>query len=186
MKYIVGAVVVVIAAIAAIIMLASRPDNPSGTKTTPAVKLADYADKTNSQVSLTNQGRIVGDDTYRAIRITVSQSSRSIEVIRGYDGTVEKSQQYENTRAAYDVFLRALQNLNFTKTKASPYTDERGVCPTGNRFIYRLEDGSSTVHRSWSATCGNAGTFAGSGPTVRQVFQNQIPDYNKFIVGVQL
>lgn len=187
MKYIVGAIVVIVAAIAAILMLSSRPEptTTSESKTKSAIKLTDYANKYGSEVSLTTQGKVVGDEDFRSIRVKVTQYNRTVEVLKGYDNTVDKTQQFTNTRAAYDTFLHSLANLGFTKSRKANYADERGVCPTGNRFIYLLQEDGNDVHRSWSASCGNVGSFAGASQ-VRQLFQSQIPEYSKFVQGVQL
>ena len=187
MKYIVGAIVVIVAAIAAILMLSSRPETSTSTdsKAKTAIKITDYVGTFGSEVSLTTQGRIVGDDAFRSVRVTVTQYSRTVEVLKGYDNTVDKSQQFTNTRAAYDAFLHSLANLGFTRTRKPSFPDERGVCPTGNRFVYLLKENGNDIHRSWSASCGNVGTFAGASQ-VRQLFQSQIPEYSKFVQGVQL
>ena len=188
MKYIVGAVVVIIAALAAVIMLSSRPTPTStGTKAKTSTNLVEYADRFGSEVSMTTQGKIVGQDDFRSIRVTVNQYSRTVEVLKGYDNSVEKTQQYTNSKSAYDVFLRSLANSGFIKTRATSFSDERGVCPLSSRYIYLLQENGKDIHRSWSASCGNSvGSFAGVSATVKQLFQNQVPDYNKFVQGVQL
>ena len=141
MKYIVGVIVVIIAAIAAVLMLSSGPvGTNTGTKPKQVVKLVDYVDKSGSEVSLTTQGRVVGESEFRSVRVTISKNSRKVEILKGYDMTVEKSEQFANSKTGYDVLLRSLANAGFSKTKTSSYSDERGVCPLGNRYVYLLSD----------------------------------------------
>ncbi len=173
---------IIVAAFLAIILIVTRP---SGTKTTvkPAMKLPDYATR-DSSVSITTEGRLVGQDKFRSIRITVDANERTIEILSGYEKSVERSETFSNTQQAYDTFLRALNNAGFMKTKTASYPDERGVCPLGYRYLYDLKDDNKSALHTWSANCGNIGSFAGAGTTVRQLFQAQISSYNTFTSGV--
>ena len=149
------------------------------------MKLVDYASH-NSDVSMTTIGRLVGDESHREIRITVTPTERRLEILGGYDETVLNSTSYPNTQSAYENFLSALARQGFTSKKDSTISDPRGVCPTGNRYIYDLSDGGSHVSNIWSSSCDKNGTFAGHGPTIRELFRQQIPDYTKQITGVTL
>ncbi len=67
--------------------------------------------------------------------------------------------------------------------------DERGVCPLGNRFIYRLTDSSTEIMRTWSDNCNVAnGPYGGGNAAslITQLFRTQIPEYLKFTSGLQL
>lgn len=185
MRYVLGVIVIVAIALFAIFSITSKPPSTNSPKVKQALKLPDYADK-NSKITLTNQGKIVGEDQFKSIRINVSRDDRAIEILQGYEGNVERNEHFSNTFAAYDNFLRALNTANFIGTRTSSIKDERGICPLGNRYIYDLVSNNNTVMHSWSDSCGDAGTFAGKSTLVRQLFQNQITDYNKFVVGVQL
>lgn len=167
--------------------------NKSGDKKkqdTPAVvqkQLHDYASSPDYKVVYTTQGRIVGDDQFRAIRITVARDYRRVEILDSYTKQVQKSQDFSNTEAAYDTFLRALENAGFSKTQKTTAVDERGVCPNGRRMIYELTNGTDQVQRTWSATCGaKLGNFAGSAVVVQQLFNAQITGYNDFVRGIVL
>lgn len=188
MRFVLGALGILLVALLAIFLITSRPSS-NKTKTKPplsqTLKLPDYSTR-NSVVSETTQGRVLGEDQYRAIRVTVNANNRTIDILRGYEGNVLKSESLTNTQAAYDTFLRALDNYGFSKTKTTTFPDERGVCALSNRFIYDLQDSGKQVIHSWSASCSAVGSFAGNGPTVRQLFQNQIPDYNDFVSDVRL
>ena len=154
-----------------------------GNKT--VAQLVDYANK-NSSVSLTTYGELVGNQERRAIRVTVTPNERRLEVLSGYDESVLSTQTYENTQSAYANFLSALGALGFDKSRKSTISDPRGVCPTGNRYVYDLSEGGKDKSNLWSNSCDNTGTFAGKGATTRTLFKFQIPDYNKQVQSVRL
>ncbi len=192
MRYILGVISIVLVLIIAIFLL-SRRDTTTTTSTgqrpggKEAVKLLDYEDNTESELEWTMQGRLVGETERRAVRVVVNQRERKLEILDGYQETVERSQTFVNSPAAYETFLHALNLAGFSKERDVPIKDERGVCPLGNVFIYDLTDGSDHPVRLWSASCNNRlGTFAGDAGLIRQMFQNQIPDYSKQIRDVRL
>jgi hypothetical protein len=190
MRYVLGAIGVVLLAFLAIFLLTrhSTPTNPNqkpGAK--QAIKLLDYTDKTGSQVQWTRQGPLVGEDQRRAVRISISPSTRLIEILDGYELTTERSQTYPNTPAAYETFLHGLDLAGFVKERKVTNTDERGVCPLGNTFVYDLSDADNHPIHLWSVSCSlAAGPFAGNAFLIQQLFQNQIPDYNQQVHNVRL
>lgn len=157
--------------------------------TIPAKSLPEYAG-TDAEVRVTVDGPIVGEETHRAIRITISRDERTLDIIQGYQGLVIKTQDYDNDQASFDVFLRAINGLGFTSSKKPKVADEYTVCPTGTRYTYELTNTESpeTDVRLWSVSCGfEFGSFAGGpGPTIRSLFQKQIPDYAKLVEGVSV
>jgi hypothetical protein len=153
------------------------------------VKLADYTANDSAKVSWTMQGKLVGEDQRKAVRVTVSKNTRTVEILNGYEERVEKSQDFSNSEAAFATFTRALDQLGYGRDRKAAITDERGVCPQGNRYIYRLTDGSDEVMRTWSTNCRSSeGTFGGgnAASAIAQLFKQQITDYNKFVTGIQL
>ncbi len=191
MKRYIIAVLVLFAILAlgiVIISGGSSEDKPKETQTQQTQKqLYDYATSPTAQVVFTTQGKIVGDDQFQAIRITVSRDSRKLEVLNGYTGRVESSKTFPNNEAAFDAFLRSLNLAGFTATRQTKLADERGVCPRGMRYIYELQDAGTPPQRTWSVSCtSKEGSFGGNAPTVRQLFQGQITDYNKLVSGVRL
>ncbi|MBI1857462.1 hypothetical protein HY003_04295 [Candidatus Saccharibacteria bacterium] len=159
-------------------------NEPSPAKKTQKI-LHDYANS-NAIVGFTTQGKIVGDDKYRSIRITIGRDFRKVEVLDGYEQVVEKAQNFSNNEDAYGVFLRALELHGFTKSRKTPTADERGTCPTGNRYVYEHKDGDDSLQRTWSTSCNTSqGSFAGQ-QVVRQLFQAQITDYGKFTAGIPI
>jgi hypothetical protein len=157
---------------------------PNPTPTAPVVKpLPDYAD-TYAEVNFTIDGRINGDDQHRAIKITVDQFQRKIDILGGYNYNVIEEHKQPNNQQAYSVFLKAINNEGFTikrQNNTSP-NSETGQCPLGIRTIYELNDSGDSLVRLWGSTCGQkVGTFGGSKTAIQTLFQAQITDYDKII-----
>ena len=193
MKYWSSALGILILAVVAIVLIGTRSTGDSsgsstGTKKSKPgiVKLLDYENK-DASLSVTVQGTLVGDDQRRAIRITITPEDRGVEELHGYDQAVVRSQHYKNTQSGYEEFLRAVNYSGFITKRTSNLADERGVCPFGQTYIYDLIDNNDQVSHLWGNSCSAAlGTFAGNGPAIRQLFQNQITDYVNFSSTVQL
>lgn len=190
MRYGLAVVIGVFLLIIGSVVAISRINNMGNNTTKVAsrtTKLADYANSDTSSVSWTMQGKLVGDDQFTSLRITITKDKRTAEVLSGYAGRVEKKVELPNSYESYATFTRALDNLGFGRERTVSNADERGVCPQGNRYIYRLTDGRQEVMRTWSASCSNKlGPFAGQTPQViRTLFTQQITDYNQFIRGVK-
>ncbi len=184
MRYIVTLIVIIALIVFGVAIFGGNDKTPRPIPAIPKV-LPDYA-TTSAEVSLTTDGRINGDDVHRAIHITVSREQRNIDIIQGYEGNVIKSQSYANNQTAYDVFLRALAQAGFTKERKTSIIDERGICPLGHRYIFELSNTGGSDMRRWSASCNGFGTFGGRTSIIRTLFQRQITDYDKFIIGVNL
>jgi hypothetical protein len=187
MKYVLGVLGFIILAVIAVVLLATTTGNRSdgvqeGTK---IVNLADYI--SGGEVSYTVAGKIVGEEEFKSVRITVSPSERKIQVLSGYSDKVEKEQVYANTGDAFDAFMRSLSNAGYTRERSVKNKDMRGTCPLGRRYTYKLQQGSDKVVDLWSTSCSaKEGTFGGNRTVIRQLFQNQVPEYNKFIRGYRI
>ncbi len=169
--------------------LIGRGNSGPARSTARITKLTDYDAKDSASVSWTQQGRLVGEDQRRAIRVTVTRSKRTVEVLAGYPERAERSTEFTNSPDAFAAFVRGLDTANFGKERAVKQPDERGVCPLGSRFIYRLTDAGQEIMRTWSDSCATSdGPFGGGNTTqlIGQLFKAQITDYNKFISGVVL
>lgn len=189
MRYGIAIIIVAFLAIVGTVVLFGRSNSSSNSKKTSRfTKLADYESKDGTVVTMTQQGKLVGEDQRRAIRVTVTRTYRRVEILDGYEERTERSNDYPNTPDAYTTFSRALDHLSFGKERTVVQPDERAMCPLGNRFVYRLTNNSQEVMRTWSDTCSASdGPFAGtSASTVQQLFRLQIPDYNLFTSSVQL
>lgn len=148
--------------------------------------LVDYANS-DSSVTMTIDGRINGDDVHRQIRIIVDQNQRELDIVQGYSGNVVDKHTFSNTPDAYNVFLHAINNSGFLLARKGITSNYVGQCPTGERFIYNLNQGISTLATRWTSDCGsNVGNLAGDSGTLEELFQNQITDYSKLTADVQL
>lgn len=148
-------------------------------------KPRDFVKETNT-VSYTIQGKLVGEEERRAVRITITQTERKAEILQGYDEAVIKTQVAANKQSAYDTFLRALVTAGFNNSNKNVNSDERGSCPNGRRFIYTANFSDQTKYRSWGASCSKAGSFLGNKEIIRSLFENQIPEFDTFIRGTKL
>ncbi len=194
-RYVIAILAIFTIMVLGVLLIGGRSSDNSAAKkaqqeaaATPTIKpLHEFAGSSASKVVYTVQGTIVGDDQFRSIRTTVARDFRRVEVLDSYSNRVEKTQEFPNTQEAFDTFLRALEQAGFQKAQKSTSVDERGVCPTGNRTIYELIDGTTQVQRTWATSCGSKfGSFGGVSSTVELLFQRQITGYPQFVSGVKL
>jgi hypothetical protein len=147
--------------------------------------LTSYA-SSDTTVRMTVDGPIVGDQQHQAYRITVGRDQITLETLQGYQYSPIDTKMYENNQDAYANFLQAIDLDGFSKGVANPdstASDERGVCPNGQRFVFEIDNGASQVERYWSTSCGGKGTFKGNTNAVKQLFDRQVPltDFSKEI-----
>lgn len=146
--------------------------------------LLDYIDR-DTQVRFTITGPVTANENHNSVRIAVTKDHRIVEVLSSYNGDSTISQTFANNGAAFEDLMYALNANGFMKRDPKATTaDERGICPTGQRYVFEVIENGSTVSRLWSSTCGG-GNFAGQSGMVRTLFQAQIPDYNKLTSGVK-
>jgi hypothetical protein len=150
------------------------------------IDLNSYA-TTNAVVRYTVDGQINANQIHQRVRVTVSSDQILYEQLQGYQGQVVKTQTYASNPEAFNAFLHALSQAGFVKGKTDAPKDERGYCPLGRRYIYETLTGGENITRWWSDSCSTAeGNFAGKPSTIRQLFINQVPDYNKLTNNVRL
>ena len=130
MKY--GLIVVVIAflAIVGTVVLVSSGGSETSNVLARNTAIAEYDSSDFASVSWTQQGRLVGDDQRKAIRVTITRSKRTVEVLSDYAERVEKSAEFTNSSQAFDAFVRALDNASFGRERSVKNPDDRGMCPT--------------------------------------------------------
>ena len=170
-----------------ILLFGGGPEKPRRSQNGAILKpLPDYAD-TSSEVSLTNDGIVNGDDIHRSIRITVSNTTRVLDIVQGYSDTVIDKHTFSNTPDAYSVFLKAINTYGFLSKnpKATVPANPDGQCPLGFRYIYKLSDDSGDLFMAWNSSC-NAGNSNGDSFNLLTLFQDQITDYNKLTQNVNL
>jgi hypothetical protein len=177
MRYIIG-FLVTIGLIILILVLLLRG---GGGNSQPAVKALDvsiYSTNQSSQAEYLIDGPIQADSTHRQLKIDVSEQDVTLTTYSGYQQTVLHSETLPNNQAAYSTFLRALQLQAFTKGDTNKaLADERGVCPTGNRYIMSFSSDNKQQLRFWTTTCGG-GSFLGNFSGISYLFTGQVPDYS--------
>ena len=142
-----------------------------------------------STVRYVQEGEITAPENHYSIVITVSSTSRRIEVYRGYDVGPKRSDTFTNNQASYDALYAGLTTSGFfNEREDSNNLDRQGYCPLGIRYDYEAgDDIAIPTYSTWGASCSSrAGTFAGKASTVKRLFTNQIPEYREFIKGVRL
>lgn len=188
MKYILGVVVVVIALIVAIFAIATRPSETPGTGQ-DGDKVVTLKEEAGGDATLvyTIEGKIVGEEQHRSVRISVNRNIRTLEVLEGYTEKVIRSESLSNNSDAYDAFVAALDVAGFSRERDSKFEDRHGLCPFGRRYTYELRKNGEEPVDTWSTSCSTKdGTFGGAQPTVQQLFQNQIPNYSQLTSQVTL
>lgn len=141
------------------------------------IQLIDYAN-TDTAVQMTVDGRVTADQTHQGYRITIDRNEARIEVYKGYDNSIVDTKIYDNNQQAYATFLRALDLAGFTKGNDDPALgDERGVCPSGQRYILETLGDGTDSKRYWTTSCRGGGTYRGNLDATQNLFQNQIPDF---------
>ena len=158
------------------------PTEQTSTQTQTVKKLSTDA----QSVTYTVYGKVVAEEDRRAIRITISDSERKLEVLQGYDENVLKSERLSNKHSSFEAFLLALETAKFTTRDTSIKTDDRSLCPLGSRFVYETKYDDSNI-RSWLTSCtANSPSFKGDKSIVDTLFKAQIPKYSEVTNGVVL
>lgn len=190
MKYGIGIVVIALLAVISIIVLSGPKNAPnkSGSKTTQSeiVVAAKYDLSDTAKISWERQGKVVGNDLRRTVKVTITKNTRTFDLFDGYNNLVEHHEEFASNQAAFSVFLRAADGLGFGKQIGGRIADERGFCPLGNVFVYELKDGNKTILRSWADSCTTSeGSFGGRADSMQRLFRNQITGYDKLVSGVR-
>ncbi|HEX5744065.1 MAG TPA: hypothetical protein VFX84_01285 [Candidatus Saccharimonadales bacterium] len=176
MRYVIGLIVTLGLMAVLIVMLMSGGED-GGSPPRPKT-LTDYA-KTDSQVSMTIDGPVNADSLHDQVRVTVDRTNVTYEHIKGYQGDVVNTKLFANNDEAYDVFLHALLHAGYSLGDDNPaLEDERGWCPTGNRYIFELIQDGKTLKRYWDTTCNNPKTYEGNTSLTITLFQTQVPGYD--------
>jgi hypothetical protein len=184
MKYFIGFLVTIGLIIVLILLLFSGgnggSDNskPTSGKPKNTDELAAYA-STNAVARLTIDGPIIANQNHQAVQITVDQNDVTYSQVQGYEGTVVNQQDFKNNQNAYSNFLYALGRAGFLKgNDDKTLANEKGYCPTGNRYVFELIQNGKDIQRYWGTSCGgNNKTYLGSLNLTITLFQVQVPGY---------
>lgn len=184
MRYFIGFMVALGLIILLIILLISGGGKHKTVITSKS--LVDYA-STDAQVSLTIDGPVNAVSQHEQIRVTVDRDDVTYEHLKGYDGNAVDTQIFANTGSSYDVFLHALKHAGFSLGDNNPaLRDERGYCPTGDRYIFELTQDGKSLERYWGTSCGKPRTYLGNTTLTLTLFQTQVPGYDDLTQNIQL
>ena len=145
-------------------------------------KLETYSNDPSAQVSMLIDGPVNAPSLHNQVQIIITDHSSTINVLKGYNGTIIRSKVYANTAASFHVFLRSLMYAEFNTGSNNPNLSEAsGYCPLGDRYIFSFNADGSQKQRYWTTDCpGDPHTFDGNKALCMQLFENQIPDYGSF------
>jgi hypothetical protein len=187
MKYLLGVLGMIIFGVIAVILFGNAIDNTSNQPVQEGVEVAKVTDyiNGNSKVQYTKYGEIVADEERRTLKIYVSENERVIEVLKGYNETIEQRQTYPNNYESYKNFMYALDKEGFTDKKETSVTNPTGVCPNGYTYFYKLSSLGDEITNLWNSSCKPLGGDLGNnGSRIRDLFTKQIPDYSTIVKNV--
>ena len=190
-KYILSLILITILFFGGIFLLVrlisgGNDNQPKQPKTTQVQKVNKLSSDGQS-VSYTVYGRLVGEEDRRALRITITGSERKLEVLQGYDESVLKSDSFSNKSSAFNEFLSALENAGFTRRDTVIKTDDRGLCPLGNRYVFETQFNDNSKIRTFSTSCSAKNvSFKGERSTIDTIFKAQIPNYSGLTTNISL
>ena len=186
MKYLLGVFAVVFVLIASIFWVVNSGGPEPNAPVENAVVLTEYAD-TSAKVVYELHGELVGEGERQSIRITIDRNQRLFEVLDGYQQKVMVSKSFPNNAAAFEEFGYGLSRAGFVLEQYARFETEKGVCPNGNITIYKLVDAGEDVSRLWGSTCSEKdGSFDGNRRVVKDLFEDQIPEYRDLARDVNL
>lgn len=189
MRYGIAVIIIALFAVLGVVLLVNRNNtSPNGQPSSKTVTLSNYDNSPSASISWTQQGRIVGNNQFNSIRVTITPTFRRLEILNGYENQVVKTSVYDNNQPAYNTFASSLDLLKFGKDRTVSNSNVQGACPFGNRFLYNFSADNQQYVNTWSDSCSTTnGTYGGGNATsTAQLFRNQIPDYGRQTSGVSL
>lgn len=182
MRYFLAIIGVVFFIVLAIILIVSSGRHNSQ----KPINVTNY-NYSGTTMVYTENGILNGEDIHRAIRISISNDTRVVDILGGYEPNILQSETLPNTPAAYGAFLQALEASGFAQSRSTNEPYKYGVCPTGYLYNYEILTPNGAVSNLWGDECSASdGTFAGNAQEVQVLFQNQISNYTQFIGNTNL
>lgn len=185
-KVVVGALVLVTAVIVVAILLSvvQFSENNSGKTNVDSDRQNLLSTNEDNAVIMSVRGDIVAQEDFTAYDVVVTPSQRKVIVYKGYDKKIVQQNKFPNTPSAYEQFVYALNNVGLVSKQRSDDSDMRGICPTGDLYEFKLMSGDNILRTLWTNSCNyRQGTFGAKLSTVKQLFVDQIPDYEKIMKG---
>lgn len=127
-------------------------------------------------VRLSVRGPITAEEEHYSIAITVSAGARELVVWRGYDGTVMKKIDLDNSAGSFNDLAAALNRAGMMQKVSGADNGNQGICAVGQLIQFAVLDGDKTAEELWTTSCaGLKGNFDGLAANVIDLFLNQIP-----------
>ena len=126
---------------------------------------------------------------HHQVKITVSQTLNTLDIMQGYQGSVTDSRTYENNSTAFGAFLQSLKLMGFAKgNNDKTLADYRGYCPNGDRYVLTFNDGQTDKFTYWTTSCSHQGTYKGNRGGTLELFRRQIAqkDFDRLAGSVSL
>lgn len=178
--------IILIAVILIAVVISSDNNSEEGAESTenilPETSMVEHV--RDGTISVTISGPIVAREQHYRVRMEINSTNRVLEVSNGYDGSGIERRRYANDETAFREFLGALEQLGLEKEL--PSTEEvTGYCATGERYEYNFDSPLYELER-WSNSCDKVGNLAARGPSVRNLFRAQFPDYNEMVEDLEV
>lgn len=171
-----GAVILLLF-VAIFLIVRSGGGNDEATVEETERELTSYVGDQNVSIVQTTIGPVTAPENHGEMQIVVTDTATTVDFMAGYDGNVVASRTYPHSSAAFAEFLHALEKYEFTNgNKDEALADDKGYCPTGNRYIFEIREGAETVQRFWATSCREPKTFRGNLGGTLDMFRLQIPD----------
>lgn len=176
--------------ILAIIILAIFRPSPSVDTTKPNEQTPQSMSQlyANSQMRFIQTGQVTAPENHFQVNINIDSTSRTMYIYNGYGVEPKTTKSYANNQESFNAFLGALEGAGFNRSKGQNRNISFDTfCTLGIRFNYQIFQDQNLVQNTWNSSCNpKEGTFAGTSNLVRQLFIQQIPDYNSLMNGVRL
>ena len=140
----------------------------------------------DTAVRLSVRGPITAQEAHYSIALTISQTSRSLTIWRGYGGSVMTSENLANSSGSFSDLIAALNRAGLMKKTTKDAGDNHGICAVGQLIHFEVlqyvkDDKGQMVEKSaeklWTTSCPDLkGNFDGLANNVIDLFLNQIPD----------
>lgn len=182
LRFLIGVGVVIILIIIALIIILGH--HPAVNHQRP---LESYTNDPTAQVAMLIDGPVNAVSQHNQVQIFITNSQTTINIFRGYNDQVISSKHFNMTVNAFHVFLRSLATAGFMEGSNNPALSEAsGYCPTGDTYIFSLNDNGSQVQRYWTTDCGGTHTYNGNLSLTTQLFEAQVPGYGNMVGSLNL
>lgn len=181
-------VFIVFLVLAIIILAIFRPDSDISIDEQVAVDQSLSEKYGNSQMRYIQTGSVTAPENHFQVNINVTNSSRTIDIYNGYGVAPKITKSYPNNQESFNAFLGALEGSGFFLSKnANKSINFDTFCTLGIRYSYQALNDNELIQNTWNSSCNpKEGSFAGSSNLIRQLFIQQIPEYNSLMNGVRL